>query len=296
MVAVCKTAANTHSEVPMSHMLREVAVFFDTSTGGLKLLEIAAGLASRQSAHLIGISSAAENDDVLASAFARGDGVKDVIRHRQQSMATRLAHAGKSLAKTAARHDINAEFRIVPYSQIGGEAALHALYCDLLVVGNPAVGAPLTWSAIQVLDRTGMPLLIVPNGWTGDSVGRHIIMAWNASRQARRALADALPLMATAEAVDLLIVDPESDEGRHGEEPGADIAAYLARHQVPVEVRCIASQGKTVAEVILQETVERGADLVVFGAYSRARISEAVFGGVTRTLLDSEQAPLFVSR
>ena len=206
-----------------------------------------------------------------------------------------LAQAGKFLAKTAARHDINTEFRIVPYSQSGGESALHALYCDLLVVGNPAVGAPLTWSAMQVLDRTGIPLLIVPNGWRGDAVGRHIILAWNASRQARRALADALPLMAAADAVDLLIVDPESDEARHGEEPGADIACYLAHHQVPVEVHCIASQGAPVAEVLLRETAARGGDLLVFGAYSRARISEAVFGGVTRTLLDSEQVPLFIS-
>lgn len=279
----------------MSHMLKEIAVFFDTSASGRKLLEIAACLAKRQDAHLIGISSAAEDNSVPASAFARGDAVKDVIRRRQQSEVERLTHAGKFLARTAARHDINAEFRVVPYSQSGGEASLHALYCDLLVVGNPAIGAPLMWSAMQVLDRTGMPLLIVPEGWSGETVGRRIVMAWNASRQARRALADALPLMTAAEAVDLLIVDPDSDEDRHGEVPGADIAGYLVHHQVPVEVRCVASQGKPVAEVLLRETTERGGDLLVFGAYSRARISEAVFGGVTRTLLDSEQVPLFIS-
>ena len=68
-------------------------------------------------------------------------------------------------------------------------------------------------------------------------------MGWNASRQARRALADALPLMTAAESVDLLIVDPEGDEARHGEEPGADIAGYLVQHQVPVAVRCLASRG-----------------------------------------------------
>ena len=140
-----------------------------------------------------------------------------------------------------------------------------------------------------------MPLLIIPNGWRGETVGRRIVMAWNASRQARRALADALPLMTAAESVDLLIVDPQSDEERHGEEPGADIAGYLVHHQVPVEVRCRSSRGGAVAQVLLREAAERGADLLVFGAYSRPRISEAVFGGVTRTLLDSEQVPLFIS-
>jgi len=279
----------------MSHLLKELAVFFDTSADGRKILEIAATLATQQHAHLIGISAAAADESVPASAFALGDAVKDVAKRRQQSEVERLAHAGNLLAKTAARHDLNAEFRIVPYSQSGGEAALHALYCDLLVVGNPAVGAPLTWSAMQVLDRTGMPLLIIPNGWRGETVGRRIVMAWNASRQARRALADALPLMTAAESVDLLIVDPQSDEERHGEEPGADIAGYLVHHQVPVEVRCRSSRGGAVAQVLLREAAERGADLLVFGAYSRPRISEAVFGGVTRTLLDSEQVPLFIS-
>lgn len=279
----------------MSHMLKEIAVFFDTSASGRKLLDLAAHLAGRQNAHLIGISSAPENDAVPASAFARGDGMLDVIRYRQESEGERLAQAGKSLAQMAGRYDINVEFRVVPYSQSGGEASLHALYCDLLLVGNPAVGAPLAWSTMQVLDRTGMPLLIVPSGWSGETLGRHVIMAWNASRQARRALADALPLMTMAEVVDLVIVDPAHDAERHGEEPGADIANYLRHHQVPVEVRCIPSHGEPVAEVLLRESIARGADLLVFGAYSRARISEAVFGGVTRTLLDSEQVPLFIS-
>lgn len=279
----------------MPHMLKEIAVFFDSSEGGRKVLEIAADLAQRHQARLIGISSAAEVNNVPASAFARGGAVQEALGRRQQAEIDRLAHAGNCLAKTAARHDINTEFRIVPYSQGGGEAALHALYCDLLVVGNPAVGAPVTWSAVQVLVRTGMPVLLIPNGWSGQSVGHRIVMAWNASRQARRALADALPLMVAAEAVDLLIVDPASDEDRHGEEPGADIASYLAHHQVPVEVRCIASHGKPVAEVLLGQMAERSADLLVFGAYSRARISEAMFGGVTRTLLDSERMPLFIS-
>lgn len=279
----------------MSHMLKDIAVFFDDSAAGLRILESAARLASAQDAHLIGLSSINENESHPGDGFALGHAVHEVVTRRLQSVAMRLAQARQALSKAAARHGVTEEFRVLPHTQNGGEVALHSLYCDLLMVGQPATGAPQSWSATQVLQRTGMPLLIVPQDWRGDTIGRRIVMTWNASRQARRALADALPLMTLAESVDVLIVDPEHDGDRHGEEPGADIAAYLARHQVHVEARPVASQKRAIAETILQEASDRNADLVVFGAYSRPRLSEAVFGGVTRTLLESEHLPLFVS-
>lgn len=278
----------------MPNTFKDIAVFFDTSAVGLRILETAAQLASAQSAHLIGISSAAGDGGAPASGFAIGGGLRDAVRRREQSAALRLLHAGKALGQAALRHDVHAEFRAISHTQAGAEAALYSLYCDLLAVASPAVGTPLAWSVTQVLERTGVPLLLLPHGWKA-SVGRRVVMAWNASRQARRALADALPLLAAAELVDLLIVDPYDGEGRHGEEPGADIAAYLARHGAKVEVRRVLSQGKGVAETILDYALARAADLVVFGAYSRPRFSEALFGGVTRTLLGTGKLPLFIS-
>lgn len=279
----------------MSHTLKDIAVFFDTSPSGLNVLEIAARLAGEQRAHLIGISAVAEDGTIIEDGFARGKAVHEVAEQKQHLVAARLSQVRHALAAAAARHGVNEEFRVVPYTQSGGEAALHALYCDLLVVGSPAVGAPLSWSAVQVLQCTGMPLLIVPAGWNSTIVGRRIAVAWNASRPARRALDDALPLMTAAESVDVLIVDPQRGSRRHGEEPGADIASYLARHEVSVEVRRMDSQGEPVAEILLREAAEHGADLVVFGAYSSSRVSEAIFGGVTRTLLESDRLPLLVS-
>jgi len=96
--------------------------------------------------------------------------------------------------------------------------------------------------------------------------------------------------------VTLLVVDSEERAGRHGEEPGADIALYLARHGARVEVEQVLSQGSRVADIILSFARDHGMDLIVIGAYSHARSVEMLFGGVTRTLLKLAPVPLLMSR
>jgi len=96
--------------------------------------------------------------------------------------------------------------------------------------------------------------------------------------------------------VTLLVVDSDKRARRHGEEPGADIALYLARHGAQVEVAQVSSRGSPVADIILSYAADHGADLIVIGAYSHARSIEMVFGGVTRTLLKQAPIPVLMSR
>src|SRR5260370_35813423 len=123
-----------------------------------------------------------------------------------------------------------------------------------------------------------------------------IIAGWQASREARRAVADALPFLVAAASVTLLVVDSAERAGRHGEEPGADIALYLTRHGARVEVEQVLSQGSPVADIILSVAANHGVDLIVIGAYSHARSVEMVFGGVNRTLLARAPVPVLMSR
>lgn len=281
----------------MAQTLRDIAVFFDTSEAGQHLLEVAARFAGEQGARLVGVWAAEGDTGTLEDELARGGAIEEVVRRHEAALATRLLRTGYCLASAAARHAINAEFRVIPGSEAGSTAALRSLYCDLLVVGYPqAPGLPFAWTYAELLEQTGESLLIVPRSWKGAAIGRRITVAWNASRPARRAIADALPLLASAQAVDLLIVDTERRAGLHGEEPGMDMAAYLARQGVQVDLRRIVVQAaQPVAEVIVAQARERGADLIVFGAYGRSRTSEAVFYGVTRSLLAEVPLPLFVS-
>jgi len=144
----------------------------------------------------------------------------------------------------------------------------------------------------KLLLSSGAPILVIPSGWKSESIGNKILVGWNASREARRAVADALPFLVAASSVTLLVVDSEQRARRHGEDP----ALYLARHGARVEVEQVLSQGAPVADIILSYAAEHGVDLIVIGAYSHARPVEMMFGGVTRTLLKEAPVPVLMSR
>ena len=97
---------------------------------------------------------------------------------------------------------------------------------------------------------SGVPVLIIPDGWKSETIGNNILVGWNASRQARRAMADARPFLSAAQSVTVLVVDPAKRADQHGEEPGADIALYLARHGVHVDVEQATSNGSPIGEII----------------------------------------------
>ena len=128
------------------------------------------------------------------------------------------------------------------------------------------------------------------------AIGSKVLVAWNASREARGAIADAMPFLSAAQSVTVLVVDPAKSAYKHGEEPGADIALYLARHGAHVDVEQATSERSPIAKVILSRALDRGKDLIVFGAYSHARWAESIFGGVTRTLLTQMSVPVLASR
>lgn len=278
----------------MNHTLKDIAVFFDESEAGRRILYTAAQLARSQHAHLIGITTTAYTGALIADGFARGDAMGEVIQHRQTLIHSHLIRAGQSLATTATRYGITAEFRVIPYGELDVEIGLRSLHCDLSVVSHPdAPGVPFPWSSANVLKRTGSPILIVPHSWGGRALAHRVAVGWNGSHQARRAIDDALPLLIAAESVDLLTVDPEQEP----EPPEQDnIAIHLARHGVRMDIHHIRSGGKPIADVLVSHAVKANADLIVFGAYSRLRISEAILGGVSRTLLADVPLPLFVSR
>jgi hypothetical protein len=121
------------------------------------------------------------------------------------------------------------------------------------------------------------------------------VIAWNASPEARRAVADAMSLLITAKSVKAVIVDPAGCK-LLGQDGGCDIAGHLGRHGAHVEVEEVASRGRPVAEVILSRATQTGADLLVAGARNTAHLREILFGSATRTLLTKMPVPVLISR
>jgi nucleotide-binding universal stress UspA family protein len=181
---------------------------------------------------------------------------------------------------------------------LGRVAAVHARYADVAVMTRPTegAGAELREEIIEgVLFHSGRPALIAPPGWKGTGVGKRVVVAWDASREATRALSEADDILEFADAVTVLTVDAKPKMFGHGDQPGANIAAHLSRRGLPAEVRNVDSMGRSASLAILEEAQSLGADLVVMGGYAHSRLRELVFGGATRELLRSATVPLLMA-
>ena len=142
---------------------------------------------------------------------------------------------------------------------------------------------------------TGRPTLVVPHIGARAKPGKSVMLCWNASRESARAASDALPFLTAAEKVVVLIVDPHTSAGGHGAEPGADAAAWLARHGVKVTVQRDVAPDSDVGGVILSRAADHDVDLIVMGIYGHSRLREMVLGGASRVLLSSMTVPVLMS-
>ncbi len=121
------------------------------------------------------------------------------------------------------------------------------------------------------------------------------MVAWNASREAARAVRDAMPLLEQSQSVDLVTFRPKSSQGAHGELPGADIALHLTRHGINVDVQQLGGTDIDVGNALLSHVADRGSDLLVMGGYGHSRLREFVLGGATRTILSSMTVPVLMA-
>lgn len=186
------------------------------------------------------------------------------------------------------------ETQLMPASRV---AALHARYADLAVVAAPADDAGRRTAESFFLDLlldAGRPVLRVPRGAAVPATlpPRRVVVAWKPTREASRAVHDALPLLRAAESIDIVSVDPVVDEHHHGQQPGADIAAHLARHGCRVTAVTRERRGESAAHVLLRHAASAGADLVVAGGFGHSRLREQWLGGFTRTLCEQATLPV----
>ncbi len=142
----------------------------------------------------------------------------------------------------------------------------------------------------------GIPFLTAPGGARLSLKPESVVVAWNGSLEAARAVHAALGMLSEAGAVSIAMVDPKETEWQSGEEPGFDIASYLARHGVRAEVHRLSSGGKSVSEVLLRHAQDRAAGMVVMGAYGHSRLREYIFGGTTLEMLDQAEVPVLMMR
>lgn len=275
--------------------IKNLAAFVEPSRAGAARARYAVELALRHGAHLIGIFVAPSGWRTdPADSYVRGrEAIRRLIDRQKAEENAISSTASRSFHAATGRAEISFEFRIIREVD-GDDVKLHSLHADLVIVGSPVPGLPSSWSAETLLLATGVPFLIVPDGRKVGAIAERVLVAWNASREARRAIRDSLSLLTAAQSVSVVVVDAIKNP-LYGEEPGADVATYLARHGVQVTVEQIESNGSPVADVISDYAYQNDIDLIVLGAYSHARSREIVFGGVTRSLLKSAIIPVLIA-
>jgi nucleotide-binding universal stress UspA family protein len=199
--------------------------------------------------------------------------------------------------EAARRAGVSFESRALGASVAGAAERFSAIArrFDLSIVGQAEPGkvAPEELIVEGALFSSGRPVLIVPYIQKAALKLDRIMVCWDASRNAARAIADAMPMLRRAQAIDVVIVASESLKS--DEIPGADIGQHLARHGLKVDVKRIVATDTDVASTILSHAADTSADFIVMGGYGHSRLREFILGGATRGILGAMTVPTLMS-
>lgn len=285
--------------------LKDLLVYVDQTEEAAPRLRLAADLARRHESRLTAIyvrefSPVQLHDQSTAElglgSFEAITRMKERIQRSIDETAERLQSL---LTELARQHGIEIEWRMLE-----GISSIivpqHARFADLCIlsqdVSTSNTSTGYTFSE-QVLFVTGRPVIFVPPQGAGESLGRHIGVAWNSSRASSRAVNDALSLIERAERITVLAVNPAYFIDQHGALPPQRLVEHLRRHCASVEGIWLEGipAGRSIAEVLQLEARQRGADLLVAGAFGHPRLWEKLMGGVTHDLLTRMKLPILMS-
>ena len=270
---------------------RSIVVHLDTGERAHPRLELALRVAKQFGAHLTGMFSVFVPDRrsfYVMAGSAEYYSSQEKVRTERRAAIERLFHAELSRAKVDGDWVTTDECANLAVPRRGRTA-------DLIIASQDDPDDPEAYVGDHfpenLLMSTGRPVLMVPYVGAFPSLGSEVMVAWDGSREATRAVHDALPFMQHAKKTTVVTVN-----GRKDEPAGADIAAVIARHGVKVEVINIdATGGASIGDTLLCHAPDLGANLIVMGAYGHARWQELVMGGATREILKSMTLPVLMS-
>lgn len=275
---------------------KTIVVHVDASRHAAARIKLAAELAAREQAHLIGAAMTGIPQfvhDTMALSEDNPDIAPylDILRKRTDE-ALKKFEAGVRQANVS-----SFECRRVD-DEAGYGLALQARYADLVVLGqhDPADMAANTSADFPefVVMNCPRPVLIVPHAGNFSGMAKKVLIAWNDSNEAATAVGHALPILRQAEAVEIAVFTSASRQTGNAPESGADLALYLARHLVKADVMQETTT-EDIGKALLNTAAGLGSDLIVMGCYGHSRFRETLLGGVTRTVLRSMTVPVLMS-
>ena len=174
----------------------------------------------------------------------------------------------------------------------------YARFADLLVLGQNHPEDPHNMSealADNIVLEAGTPCMIVPHILSRQFAAKRVLVAWNASREAARALKDAIPILRNANTVEVLLVNPSHPGINEENLQLKNVSLFLEQHDIVPQVRIEATDKNKPGDTIIARASEFNADIIVMGAYGHSRLREIVLGGATRKILKQMTIPVFIS-
>lgn len=275
-------------------MYKTLLIPVDGRERSARSLELGCRVAGMFDSHVVGLFV---KRSIQIPSAVRAEGGEKMLLELQQKLNEQAANEARARFDATVKPAMmqRAEWRIGEGAR-ADVVAVHARYADLIVINQTDPDAPdATHFGDAVVLAVGRPVLFVPYVGEMRSFGQNVLICWNASREASRAVTDALPLLQRAANVTVLTVDGRPTTYGHGESAGADVSLYLARHGVKTVASQTVSGSVDVGSVILSRAFDLSADLIVMGAYGHSRVREIVLGGATRTVLQSMTVPVLMS-
>ena len=275
-------------------MIKDIVLALEVGASRDAARDYAISVSAAFDAHLAAIGFAyapmlPPMDTVSAVPFDILDAEREANRKAASDAIARFEEAARLAA-------VSAESRLVEASVSGATNVFGSIArtFDLSVVGQAEPKSMRDDLMIEgALFDSGRPVLVVPYIQRAGLKLDRVMVCWDGSRNAARAINDAMPFLTRAKAVDVVTIAAGKD--RTGEIKGVDIAQHLARHGLNVELRRINAGDVDVANVILSDAADRDADFIVMGGYGHSRLREFVLGGATRGILSSMTVPTLMS-
>ena len=275
-------------------MIKDIVVNLSVGKGVHPAGDYAVSVASALEAHIAGIAFVYE---VIVPMGRMGYSPGEVIDALQYDNELAAKAAIDLFVKATSRAGVSAEplTRSAGLADAGDQFGRIARRFDLAIVGQakPEPSAVEERIAEGALFDSGRPVIFVPYVQKAPLKLDHIMVCWDGSRPATRAIADAMPLLERAGTVEVVIVINE--RGKQEDIEGADMGQHLARHGLNVEVQRITRSDLDVADALLSHATDADVDFIVMGGYGHSRLREFVLGGVTRSILRSMTVPVLMS-
>ena len=230
-------------------------------------------------------------------AYAEAQISADILETQAKESEKVAERAKDSFTAATQSNGLNANWRVVE-NGTADALAVQSRYFDLVVAGQENPKDEFFIAGSEMPDRTilisGRPALLIPYIGDCETIGENVMIAWDGSRQASRAVHDAMPVLEDAKNVTVMVINPKDKGNGSGKEPGAGVVRHLAEHGIKATAEHVTTDLDP-GNMLLSRASDKGIDLIIMGAYGHARWTELVLGGVTKHMLQHMTVPVLMS-